>query len=272
MNEHTILRIAEPLKILFPSEMARLPFGLCERLEAARQSGASVALFIIDLDRFKNLNDTLGHHAGDQLLAELGAGMQRFGGQVLELLGFIGLILETFARSLFHPSRWRVTSLVAQMQATGLNALPIVALLTFLVGCVVAFLGATVLERFGASIYTVALVALAFLREFGVLLTAILLAGRTASAFTAQIGSMKSGEELDAIRTMGDKVEAKRSAGALGLPLVPGSDGAITWNPASVNRGITSRNSTIDPGQPCVSSSGIASAWGGRRSWPSGGH
>jgi phospholipid/cholesterol/gamma-HCH transport system permease protein len=138
-----------------------------------------------------------------ELLAELGAGVQRFGEQLRGLLGFVGLILETLALSLFRPGRWRVTSLVAQMQATGLNALPIVALLTFLVGCVVAFLGATVLERFGASIYTVALVALAFLREFGVLLTAILLAGRTASAFTAQIGSMKANEEIDAIRTLG---------------------------------------------------------------------
>jgi len=138
-----------------------------------------------------------------EMLAELGAGTQRFGGEVLELLAFVGLILDTLVRSLLHPRRWRVTSLVAQMQNTGLNALPIVALLTFLVGCVVAFLGATVLERFGASIYTVALVALAFLREFGVLLTAILLAGRTASAFTAQIGSMKVNEEIDAIRTLG---------------------------------------------------------------------
>ncbi|MBF7728804.1 ABC transporter permease [Pseudomonas sp. N040] len=138
-----------------------------------------------------------------QMLADLGASMQRFAGQLLELLGFIGLILETLLRSLRHPRRWRVTALVVQMQATGLNAVPIIALLTFLVGCVVAFLGATVLERFGASIYTVALVALAFLREFGVLLTAILLAGRTASAFTAQIGSMKANEEIDAIRTLG---------------------------------------------------------------------
>jgi phospholipid/cholesterol/gamma-HCH transport system permease protein len=143
------------------------------------------------------------HWLPGDALAALGTGMQQFGRQLAELLGFVGLILETLARSLLHPSRWRVTSLVAQMQATGLNAVPIVALLTFLVGCVVAFLGATVLERFGASIYTVALVALAFLREFGVLLTAILLAGRTASAFTAQIGSMKANEEIDAIRTLG---------------------------------------------------------------------
>lgn len=138
-----------------------------------------------------------------EMLAELGVITQHSFRQLAELLGFIGLILDTLARSLLQPKRWRVTALVAQMQSTGLNALPIVALLTFLVGAVVAFLGATVLERFGASIYTVALVALAFLREFGVLLTAILLAGRTASAFTAQIGSMKVNEEIDAIRTLG---------------------------------------------------------------------
>ena len=143
------------------------------------------------------------HWLPSDLLAGIGADMLHFGRQMLGLLGFVGLILETLARGLLHPSRWRLTSLVAQMQSTGLNAVPIVALLTFLVGCVVAFLGATVLERFGASIYTVALVALAFLREFGVLLTAILLAGRTASAFTAQIGSMKANEEIDAIRTLG---------------------------------------------------------------------
>jgi len=80
---------------------------------------------------------------------------------------------------------------------------PIVALLTFMVGAVIAFLGATVLDAFGASIYTVDLVAFAFLREFAVLLTAILMAGRTASAFTAQIGSMKANEEIDAIRALG---------------------------------------------------------------------
>ena len=96
-----------------------------------------------------------------------------------------------------------MTSLVAHLQQSGLNAVPIVALLTFLVGAVVAFLGATVLADFGASIYTVDLVAFSFLREFGVLLTAILMAGRTASAFTAQIGSMKANEEIDAIRTLG---------------------------------------------------------------------
>ncbi|OIN10274.1 ABC transporter permease [Oceanisphaera psychrotolerans] len=124
------------------------------------------------------------------------------------LLGFMGLTLSTLAVSIPRPRRWRITALVAQMQQCGLNAVPIVALLTFLVGAVVAFLGATVLANFGATIYTVDLVAYSFLREFGVLLTAILLAGRTASAFTAQLGSMKVNEELDALRTQGlDPIE-----------------------------------------------------------------
>ncbi|WP_205077579.1 MlaE family ABC transporter permease [Marinobacter salexigens] len=124
------------------------------------------------------------------------------------LAGFIGQIVATLLAILPRPGRWRVTPFVAAIQNTGLNALPIVALLTFLVGAVVAFLGATVLKDFGATIYTVNLVAFSFLREFGVLLAAILLAGRTASAFTAQIGAMKVNEELDAIRTLGlDPVE-----------------------------------------------------------------
>lgn len=121
----------------------------------------------------------------------------------LQLLGFVGLILETITRGLLRPKRWRITPMVAHIEQTGLDAAPIVALLTFLVGAVVAFLGATVLASFGASIFTVDLVAFSFLREFGVLLTAILMAGRTASAFTAQIGSMKANEEIDAIRTLG---------------------------------------------------------------------
>jgi phospholipid/cholesterol/gamma-HCH transport system permease protein len=93
--------------------------------------------------------------------------------------------------------------MVAHIEQTGLDAAPIVALLTFLVGAVVAFLGATVLKSFGATIFTVDLVAFSFLRNSAVLLTAILMAGRTASAFTAQIGSMKANEEIDAIRTLG---------------------------------------------------------------------
>lgn len=120
-----------------------------------------------------------------------------------QFLNFLGLTLLTLVRLLPRPWRWRPTALVAQMHQTGLNAVPIIFLLNFLVGCVVAFLGATVLANFGATIYTVDLVGYAFMRELGVLLAAILLAGRTASAFTAQIGSMKVNEELDALSVQG---------------------------------------------------------------------
>jgi len=140
---------------------------------------------------------------GIQLLMRIGRAVDAVWQDTLQLLGFIGLILETIALTVFHPKRWRMTSVISHIEQTGLDAAPIVALLTFLVGAVVAFLGATVLKTFGASIFTVDLVAFSFLREFGVLLTAILMAGRTASAFTAQIGSMKANEEIDAIRTIG---------------------------------------------------------------------
>lgn len=138
-----------------------------------------------------------------QAMLLLGQRTEQLAQHFWQLSGFVGLVLQSMFAIVLRPSRWRVTALVNQIHQTGLNAVPIVALLTFLVGAVVAFLGATVLGEFGAEIYTVNLVAYSFLREFGVLLAAILLAGRTASAFTAQIGSMKANEELDALRTLG---------------------------------------------------------------------
>lgn len=140
---------------------------------------------------------------GTQLLARIGSAVEVIWRDTLQLLGFIGLILQTFVTTLFRPKRWRTTSVIAHIEQIGLDAAPIVALLTFMVGAVVAFLGATVLKAFGATIFTVDLIGFSFLREFAVLLTAILLAGRTASAFTAQIGSMKANEELDALQTLG---------------------------------------------------------------------
>lgn len=148
-----------------------------------------------------------GYEFGD-LLEHMGRAMQSFWQHATSLAGFIGLTIETGLRLLWQPRHWRLTAFAAQLESTGLDAVPIVALLSFLVGAVVAFLGATVLQTFGASLYTVHLVAYAFLRELGVLLAAILVAGRTASAFAAQIGSMRADEEVDALRVMGlDPVE-----------------------------------------------------------------
>jgi phospholipid/cholesterol/gamma-HCH transport system permease protein len=123
--------------------------------------------------------------------------------EIIALVSFLGENLVKFLRMLREPRRFRITATVYHMEQVGLDAVPLVALLSYMVGAVIAFLGASVLADFGATIFVVELVNIAFLREFGVLLTAILLAGRTASAFTAQIGAMVSREEVDAIRTLG---------------------------------------------------------------------
>src|SRR5690606_24086535 len=135
------------------------------------------------------------------LLGRTGARVEQIGRDTWKLVGFIGQILATLAGTALRPRRWRLTSLAFHLEQTGLDAVPIVVLLNFMVGAVVAFLGATVLKDFGATIFTVELIGYSFLREFGVLLSAILIAGRSGSAFTAQIGSMKAREEIDAIRT-----------------------------------------------------------------------
>ena len=122
---------------------------------------------------------------------------------VRELAEYLGRFLAAIARAIRHPSDFRFTSLVYHCQETGLRAVPIVALMSFLIGVVLAFQGASQLQRFGAEIFVVDLIAIAVLRELGILLTAIVVAGRTASALTASIGSMKMNEEIDAMRTLG---------------------------------------------------------------------
>ena len=123
--------------------------------------------------------------------------------EIVALISFLGENLAKMLRMVKQPRRFRLTATVSHMEQVGLDAVPLVFLLSYLVGAVIAFLGANILQDFGATIYVVELVNVAFLREFGVLLTAILLAGRTASAFTAQIGAMVSREEVDAMRTLG---------------------------------------------------------------------
>ncbi len=143
-----------------------------------------------------------------RMLERLGFTVEDYAKEILALVGFGGLALQTGIATLLRPRRIRWTATVHHMEQVGLDAVPLVILLSFMVGAVVAFLGATVLREFGAEVFVVELVSISFLREFAVLLTAILLAGRTASAFTAQIGAMQSGEEIDAIRTLGlDPIE-----------------------------------------------------------------
>jgi phospholipid/cholesterol/gamma-HCH transport system permease protein len=158
-------------------------------------------------------------------IAEFGESIERMGRKALSLLGFFGLVSEALWRTLRHPSRLRWTSFISHMEQTGVDALPIVGLLSFLIGVVFAYQGADQLRRFGAEIYTVNLLGISMLRELGVLITAILVAGRSGSAFTAQIGTMKVNEEIDAMRTLGlDPIEVlvlpRLFAVAITLPLL----------------------------------------------------
>ena len=141
-------------------------------------------------------------------LDRLGRQVESAGKGLVDLLGFFGLVVARLVGTILHPSRLRVTALVHHMQEAGMNAVPIVALLSFLIGIVLAFQGADQLTQFGAEIFVVDLISLSILRELGILLTAIIVAGRSASAFTASIGSMKMREEIDAMRTLGlDPIE-----------------------------------------------------------------
>ncbi len=118
-------------------------------------------------------------------------------------LEFYGRILVTFLATLTHPKRLRLASVARHVYETGIQAIPIVALIAFLITVVIAYIGAQQLEQFGAEIFTVDLVTIGVLREMGVLLTAIIVAGRSGSAFAAEIGVMQLNDEVDALKSIG---------------------------------------------------------------------
>lgn len=140
---------------------------------------------------------------------EVGRAMASIGEEIIETVSFMGETLAVLGKLAMKPARMRWVSVVHVAEVAGLNALPIVALLSFFIGLVVAYLGARILGDFGASVFTIELVAFSMLREFAVVITAVLLAGRTDSAFTAEIGAMKMRQEIDAMRVIGiDPMEA----------------------------------------------------------------
>ncbi len=123
--------------------------------------------------------------------------------EAMALLEFVGQSATSFAGSLTHPSRIRWRPIMFNIRTAGFDALPIVGLLSFLLGIVVAYQGADQLRQYGANIFIADLVGLSMLREFAPLITAIILAGRSGSAYAAQIGTMTVTEEIDAMRTIG---------------------------------------------------------------------
>ena len=121
----------------------------------------------------------------------------------LGVLGFVGQMVMSAGTLLRHPGRIRGRALTHQMELVGVNALGIIGLMSFLVGIVIAQQGAVELRQFGAEVYTINLVGRLTLRELGILMTAIMVAGRSGSAFAAELGTMKLTEEVDAMRTIG---------------------------------------------------------------------
>ncbi|MFC7053703.1 MlaE family ABC transporter permease [Hansschlegelia quercus] len=160
-------------------------------------------------DRTREPPPTKKQEAGPiALLADVGEGVVDIGADLKKGLGFFGAVVMTTGRLAARPWRFRFTSTVANLERVGLRAVPIIALISFLVGAIVAQQSIFQLKNFGASLFVVDLLGILVLRELGVLLTAIMVAGRSGSAFTAEIGSMKMREEIDALRTMGlDPIE-----------------------------------------------------------------
>jgi phospholipid/cholesterol/gamma-HCH transport system permease protein len=137
------------------------------------------------------------------LLAVVGAqvyGLLEGGRQLLE---FVGELFLAFFRMVTGRARMRTSDLFLFVQQSGVNALPIVALISILVGLILAFIGALQLQMFGAQIYVANLVGIAMAREMGAMMAAIIMAGRTGAAFAAQLGTMQVNEEIDAFRTLG---------------------------------------------------------------------
>lgn len=138
-----------------------------------------------------------------RILAQIGEATIVAGNTLIGLIGFFGNVLITTLRLIIHPSRIRINAVVQRFEVVGVSALAIIGLMSFLVGIVIAQQGAVQLQSFGMEVLTVNLVGRLTFRELGVLMTAIMVAGRSGSAFAAQIGTMKLTEEIDAMRTIG---------------------------------------------------------------------
>jgi phospholipid/cholesterol/gamma-HCH transport system permease protein len=137
------------------------------------------------------------------ILADIGEGVVDFGRDMLEGIAFLGELTASLGKLLLRPFKFRLTSLVFHVEAFAFRSVPIIALINFLVGAIVAQQGIFQLKRFGAVTFSADLIGVLILRELGVLLTSIMIAGRSGSAITAEIGSMKMREEIDALRVMG---------------------------------------------------------------------
>jgi phospholipid/cholesterol/gamma-HCH transport system permease protein len=151
----------------------------------------------------KVVPDRPGRRTITDWVADVGEGIEEALADAVNLIAFFGEFVLATGRVIVNPRRFRWVSLLVHIEQTGINAVPIVGLISFLVGVVLAYQGAEQLRQFNAEFLTVNMLGVSVLREMGILLTAIVVAGRSGSAFTAQIGTMQVSEEVDALRTMG---------------------------------------------------------------------
>jgi phospholipid/cholesterol/gamma-HCH transport system permease protein len=204
---------------------AILDFAKIERLDTSgawlidrtRQdlSGQGVAIRVENLRpeheillaeaHFRNFpdSDARRRHFLVDMLADIGESIADVGRDFINGISFLGEFVVSFAKTIVAPASFRLTSLVFHIESFAFRSIPIIALINFLVGGIVAQQGIYQLRRFGAVTYAVDLIGILILRELGVLLTSIMIAGRSGSAVTAEIGSMKMRDEIDAMHVMG---------------------------------------------------------------------
>jgi phospholipid/cholesterol/gamma-HCH transport system permease protein len=206
-------------------DMARVEqfdtFGalLLERLTRAfKERGCATEVLGLD-DRYTALLDEIRHtgrtgpppRRGNgfvEMLRSIGVSVVEIGRDVVGVADMLGAVAVAFGRIALRPHTFRLTSTVHHLSRVGWNAVPIVLLITFLIGCILAQQGIFHFRKFGADIFVVDMIGILVLREIGVLIVSIMVAGRSGSAYTAELGSMKMREEIDALRTMGfDPVE-----------------------------------------------------------------
>jgi len=167
----------------------------------------------------------VSHSRFVDFLVDVGRSISDAGRDIVGGVAFLGELMSTFLRVAAHPRRFRSGAVVNQLEQIAYRGVPIIVLISFLVGCIVAQQGIFQLIKFGATPFVVDLTGILVMRELAVLLTSIMVAGRSGSAFTAEIGSMKMREEIDALRVMGlDPMEVliapRILALAIGLPLL----------------------------------------------------
>jgi phospholipid/cholesterol/gamma-HCH transport system permease protein len=188
---------------------------LLERLvQGATDSGAQARVIGLP-ERFGVIVKTVHQNASDQpelptrrklwhfALETIGKNMVEVGISLSQMAQMLGAVSASFARAVMHPTTFRWTAMVNQVDLVGWRAVPIIMLITFLIGAILSQQGIFHFRRFGADIFVVDMVGILVLREVGVLIVCVMVAGRSGSAYTAELGSMKMREEVDALKTMG---------------------------------------------------------------------